>query len=78
VNYNPSYVSRFFKQATGTNLFEFINKARIGKAKELLEEGSRPIQEIAKAAGFDSPQYFATAFKKTTGMTPNEYRNQLS
>ncbi|CAK4870527.1 unnamed protein product [Aphanomyces euteiches] len=78
VNYNPSYVSRFFKQATGTNLFEFINKVRISKAKELLEEGSRSIQDIARAAGFDSPQYFATAFKKTTGMTPNEYRNQLS
>jgi len=78
VNYNSSYVSRFFKQSTGTNLFDFIHRARISKAKELLEDGSRTIQEIAKATGFDSPQYFATAFKKTTGSTPNEYRNQLS
>ncbi|MFC6551699.1 response regulator [Cohnella cellulosilytica] len=78
VNYNASYVSRFFKQSTGTNLFEFIHKARISKAKELLEDGSRTIQEIAKATGFDSPQYFATAFKKTTGLTPNEYRSQRS
>lgn len=78
VNYNPSYVSRFFKQTTGANLFDFINKTRLAKAKELLEDGSRPIQEIARATGFDSPQYFATAFKKMTGMTPHEYRNQLS
>ncbi|WP_042160950.1 response regulator transcription factor [Paenibacillus gorillae] len=77
VNYNPSYVSRLFKQETGTNLFDYINKARIGKAKELLEDGTRPIQDIARAVGFDSPQYFATAFKKMTGKTPNEYRNQL-
>jgi len=78
VNYNSSYVSRFFKKSTGTNLFDFIHKARISKAKELLEDRSLTIQEIAKATGFDSPQYFATAFKKTTGSTPNEYRSQLS
>ncbi|MFF2089300.1 helix-turn-helix domain-containing protein [Paenibacillus sp. NPDC058174] len=77
VNYNPSYVSRLFKQATGTNLFDFINKARIAKAKELLEDGTRPVQDIARAVGFESPQYFATAFKKMTGKTPNEYRNQV-
>ena len=78
VNYNPSYVSRFFKQTTGTNLFDHINKVRINKAKELLENNTESIQNIAKAVGFDSSQYFATAFKKMTGMTPHEYRSEVN
>lgn len=76
VNYNPSYVSRLFKQATGTNLFDYIINVRISRAKELLEDNSASIQGVAHAVGFDSSQYFATAFKKITGMTPNEYRNR--
>ena len=41
VNYNPSYVSRLFKKATGMNLFDYINAIRIGRAKELIESTSK-------------------------------------
>lgn len=75
VNYNPSYISRIFKQINGINLFDYINKIRIEKSMDLLEKTSDNIQNIAKAVGFDSSQYFATFFKKRTGMTPQEYRN---
>lgn len=76
VNYNPSYLSRIFKQTTGINLYSYINKARLEKAKEqLLKQIGTNIHEVAKSTGFDSSQYFATVFKKTFGITPQEYRN---
>lgn len=76
ISYNPSYLSRIFKQMTGINLISYINKARLEKAKELLlKQTSANILEIAKSTGFDSSQYFATVFKKNFGMTPQEYRN---
>jgi len=77
VNYNPSYISRFFKQSTGINLFDYISNIRISKAKELLENDNINILNIAKAVGYDSSQYFSTVFKKITGMTPIEYRNSI-
>lgn len=78
VNYNPSYVSRIFKKIDGTNLFDYINNVRISKAKDMLENNSENIQSIAKSVGYDSSQYFATAFKKMTGMTPHEYRSSMA
>lgn len=74
VNYNPSYISRIFKQVNGVNLFDYINNIRIEKAMDMLERTNDKVQSIAKAVGFDSSQYFATFFKKRTGMTPQEYR----
>jgi len=78
INYNTSYISRLFKQVTGVNLFDYINDARIKKAKELLETCNMNIYNVAKAVGYDSPQYFATAFKKAINMTPQEYRDNAS
>ncbi|MBB6670112.1 response regulator transcription factor [Cohnella nanjingensis] len=73
--FNPSYLSRLFKQITGTNISDHIQLARINKAKELLGGTGMKIHEVSLAIGFDSPAYFAKFFKKSTGMTPQEYRD---
>ncbi|WP_374020586.1 helix-turn-helix domain-containing protein [Paenibacillus thiaminolyticus] len=78
VNYNPSYVSRLFKQVAGVNLFDYINTARIERAKHLLIRTDMTAQEIAKKVGYDSSQYFSTMFKKNLAMTPQEYRKKHS
>lgn len=75
VNYNPSYISRLFKQKTGTNLFEYVTNMRMQEAKRLLGKTNASVQMIAHQIGFDSPQYFSTVFKKNVGVTPQEYRN---
>ncbi|HZG78922.1 MAG TPA: helix-turn-helix domain-containing protein [Paenibacillus sp.] len=75
--FNPSYLSRLFKQVTGTNISDLIHQARLNKAKELLAGTSLKIHEIAAAIGLDSPAYFAKFFRKLTGMTPQEYREAL-
>jgi len=75
--FNPSYLSRLFKQITGTNISDLIQHARINKAKELLGGTAMKIHEVAAAVGFDSPAYFAKFFKKSTQMTPQEYRDSM-
>ena len=76
VNYNPSYVSRKFRQATGMTLFDYITRVRISRAKELLRSTDEPVQKIAALVGFDSSQYFSTVFKKNVGISPNEFRGR--
>ncbi len=75
VYFNPSYLSRLFKQVTGTNLSDYISDCRIRKAKKLLENPDFKIHEISEAVGYLSATNFARFFKKVTSMTPQEYRD---
>lgn len=77
IYFNPSYLSRLFKQVTGTNLSEYIWEARIKKAKALLEDGYYKIHKVAEAVGYESSTNFARFFKKITGITPQEYRDSI-
>jgi len=76
--FNPSYLSRMFKQMTGTNISDYIFQARLEKAKELLALKHLKVQEIAAMVGFESPAYFSKFFKKATSMTPQGYRDTLN
>lgn len=72
---NPSYLSRTFKKETGQALTEYINLARVKKAKELLAAGDLLTYEVAERVGFHDPAYFSAIFKKYTGISPKEYRS---
>ncbi|WP_408892008.1 response regulator [Paenibacillus taichungensis] len=73
-HFNPSYLSRFFKQETGINLSEFIDDCRIRRAKELLGNTDLMVREVALQVGYEAAHSFTRLFKKLTGMTPQEYR----
>ena len=75
VYFNPSYLSRVFKQVTGQNVIERINSARVARARELLSASRMKIKDIAQRVGYDSPSYFTQFFKRETGMSPQEYRD---
>ncbi|MCA0757689.1 response regulator [Paenibacillus sp. N4] len=75
MHFNPSYLSRYYKQITGHNLFDYIQSAKMNVAINLMMTTSLKLNEIAAKAGFDSPSYFTTFFKKMTGFSPQEYRN---
>ena len=72
---NPSYLSRFYKQETGLNISDFIMSQRIRKAKKLLERPEFKINEIAQLSGFESSSYFSRAFRKSEGLSPQEWRD---
>lgn len=70
---NPSYLSRIYKQVMGTNLSDFIDNARIKKAKELLERENIKIYEVAKMVGYETAASFTRFFRKISGVSPQEY-----
>lgn len=76
VNYNESHVSRLYKRVTGDNLTEYITACRIAYARQLLAQTEDTVQVISQKAGFHTSQYFSSSFRKSTGMSPNEYRQQ--
>jgi len=73
--FNPSYLSRLFKQERGINLSEYIDKCRIRRAKELLRDGDLKVREVALLVGYDAAHSFTRFFKKAAGLTPQEYRD---
>ncbi len=72
--FNPTYLSRLFKQERGINLSEYIERCRIKKAMELLRDGDLKVREVAASVGYEAAHSFTRFFKKETGMTPQEYR----
>ena len=73
---NPSYLSVLYKQTTGRNISETIAAARLDKARELLSASPLKIHEVAAAVGFENAGYFTRFFRKHTGISPQEYRDQ--
>ena len=56
------------------SVVEYIHEVRIRKAKELLIQTEKTVQEISGSVGFANIQHFHRLFKRLTGVTPNEYR----
>jgi len=76
VFFNPSYLSRFYKQLTGRNLSDYLNGAKSEAAQVMLADTQLKVNEVALRLGFESPSYFTAFFRKMTGSTPQEYRDQ--
>ncbi|WP_246608721.1 response regulator transcription factor [Paenibacillus agaridevorans] len=76
IHFNPSYLSRLFKQERGMKLSEYIEDARFAKAKELLMRTEMKIAEIGASVGYEAPHSFTRVFKKWTGISPHEFREQ--
>lgn len=75
VGLNREYLSRLFRQETGSSLFQYINEVRMRKAAEMLASGSTVfVKEIAAAVGFDDPYFFSKKFKEYFGVSPTEYK----
>lgn len=71
---SPVYLSRIMKQELGTSFVNLITQTRVNNAIKLLNSTDLPIHEIAGRVGYESQHYFSTAFKKTVGVSPNQYR----
>lgn len=72
--YSVNYVRILFKQQSGITLARYINGVRMEKAKKLLAGTCDANVHIARRVGYENYSSFAGAFRKTTGMTPWDYR----
>ncbi|GAB2572347.1 response regulator [Gracilibacillus alcaliphilus] len=71
------YLSKTLKQELGISYVQIVTKLRLEAAKELLKTTDYNIREVAEQVGYDSQHYFSTAFRKVTGVTPKQFKQQV-
>jgi len=74
VNHNASYLSRVFKQETGTSFTDYLLRLRMEAAARLFDETDLKAYQIAEEVGIKDPYYFSSCFKKVMGIPPLEYK----
>ena len=74
IGFSPNYFSSLFKEHSGVSIFEYVNKIRVEKAKELLKDPKYRVKEVSDMLGYSSQYYFSTVFKKLTKTSPEKYR----
>ena len=77
VGMSASSVSRFFKQRTRHNFWDYLNGFRIDRAAQLMIETEHTISEISYACGFNNISNFNRVFRERIGTTPSDYRNKF-
>lgn len=74
IHVSESYLSHLFPKIMGISLTDYIIQERMSLAKSLLKGSTLPVQIIAIKVGYNNISYFIRTFKKTYGLTPNDYR----
>lgn len=65
---------RRFAKSTGYAPLDYVQSLRIEEAKQMLETSDDAIDDIAELVGYEDPNSFRRLFKRTTGITPHQYR----
>ena len=73
---NKYYISHIFKESMGISLHQYIIQRRIEACKNALLT-QKSLEEIAELFGFANYSSFFRLFKKTYGMSPKEYREEM-
>lgn len=77
LNYHPQYISRVFRQETGTSFTDYLAQYRLTVAKRWLKDTDLTITEIAMKLKYNNPANFIRYFRKMEGITPGQYRTNL-
>lgn len=74
----PHYFRKLFRVSAGIPVHEYVLKARITRAKRLLEATDLSIAEISRQAGFSSQSHFTAEFRRRFKITPAVYRSAVA
>lgn len=77
VGLSPQYISRLFREETGTSVTQYITQVRMEKAVELLKQTNMKVYEIAEEVGIPSYRYFTVMFRNWTGVSPTDYKRKV-
>lgn len=76
VGFNPTYLSRYFKQHMGITFQEYVKQLRIERAAWLLRTEKMSVTEVAFCSGFNDIKTFNKLFKKEVGKSPSRYKKE--
>ena len=76
VKVHPNYLSKRFRQETGTTLSGYVLARKIHEASYFVQHSEYSMAEIATLYGFSSQSYFISSFKRVLGVSPGKYRNR--
>jgi AraC family transcriptional regulator len=73
---SPAHFARLFKEVVGDTPHQFVMDYRVERAKALLADRTRALADIAIGCGFSDQSHFNRVFKRLSGKTPREWREQ--
>jgi two-component system response regulator YesN len=76
LGFNKDHLNRIFKQHEHLSIKQFIIKDKVKRASKMLITSGYDIKTIALENGFTDPNYFCATFKKHTGKTPVQFRQE--
>lgn len=76
VGLSYSHVRRIFSEEMNTSILAYLNDIRINEAKKYLSQTNMAIKEISTKVGYNNEQSFNRYFKKSTGITPGDWRRR--
>lgn len=74
VGLSPSHLCRSFKVSTGLPPHAWLQQRRMQRARELLANPRLSLTDVAQMVGYSGQSAFGAAFRRSTGLTPSEYR----
>ncbi len=77
VSVSPFHFCKVFKRATGMTFTDFVNRARVEKAKRMLMRPEARITEVAYDVGFQSLSHFNRSFRRIASESPTEFRARM-
>lgn len=78
INISRSYLYTIFKQDMNLSPQKYLSQLRMEEAKQLLQNTTNPVQEIAHRVGYKDEFTFSKAFKRYSGFSPQIYRRKVS
>ena len=75
---NPSYLSRLFKAETGQPFSRYLIELRMKNAAQMLKNSNLKVSDVAICVGYNDVSYFIQTFKKHYGITPEQYKKNMS
>lgn len=76
-HYGRTKLFNVYKKVAGMGVNAYIIRQRLGKARQMLEQGNCTITKIAEQVGFSTPQYFSAKFSAAYGCTPSQYAERF-
>lgn len=76
IGFSKNYISRIVRHETNDSFLHLLNSIRIDAVKEYLKETTLRLEEIAELTGLSDASYLWRIFRKSTGMSPSDYREK--